>query len=123
MKTSIALFSVVFLAGSNICFAQDSDNPATQWQRAYKQANDVFLAARKVYDGGNAPPTCAAALRNHFENGQKVKQFIDDALNNVNEMGGMQNPQAKAYFGTVLRTASSEIVALDSDTELSCGLR
>jgi len=121
MKTANILIGVVLLAGSTCSLAQ-TDNPAKQWKRAANEANNVFLAGRKVYDSGNAPPTCASALKQQFELGQKVEDELNTALKVVNGMGGMQNPNAKAYFADTLRTASSEVVALDSNTTISCGL-
>ncbi|WP_423379853.1 hypothetical protein [Burkholderia sp. LMG 32019] len=109
-------------SSSNTAFAQASDNPKTQWDSASKEANDVFVAGRKVYDSGNAPPTCASALKSQFELGQKVQSMLQTAMNTVNGMGGIQNPDAKAYFASALRTASSEIGALNDNTRTSCGL-
>ena len=122
MKTINILLSVVVLATSTSALAQ-TDNPAKQWKRAANEANRVFLAGRKVYDSGNAPPTCASALKSQFDLGQKVEAELNTAMNVVNQMGGIENPNAKAYFAGQLQTASSQIVALDSNTKTSCGLQ
>lgn len=109
-------------SSSNAAFAQESDSPQTEWERASKEANAVFVAGRKVYDSGNAPPTCASALKSQFDLGQKVQSLLQIAMNNVNGMGGIQNPNAKAYFDSMLATASSEVGSLNDNTRTSCGL-
>ncbi|CAJ4549207.1 Uncharacterised protein [Burkholderia pseudomallei] len=114
--------SGAFIAVS--AFAQSNSNDAYgQWKRASKEANAVFRAGRKVYDSGNAPPTCASALKSQYELGQKVERLLETAMQTVNAMGGPNNPDAQAYFASNLRTASSEVVSLDSNTRVSCGLR
>lgn len=122
MKLSRTVFSILLLAASNAVVAQGT-NPYEQWKQASKEANAVFLAGRKVYDSGNAPPTCASALKSQYELGQKVEHLLETAMQTVNAMGGPNNPNAQAYFASNLRTASSEVVSLDSNTEASCGLR
>lgn len=109
-------------SSSNAAFAQESDSPHTEWERASEEANAVFVAGRKVYDSGNAPPTCASALKSQFELGQKVQSMLQTAMNTVSGMGGIQNPDAKAYFASAVSTASSEIGALNDNTRTSCGL-
>ncbi|VBM56255.1 Uncharacterised protein [Burkholderia pseudomallei] len=124
MKTTTAVFGTLLLGASTIALAQSDSNGAyEQWKHASKEANAVFRAGRKVYDSGNAPPTCASALKSQFELGQKVESLLTNAANNVNAMGGPHNPNAQAYFASILRTASSEVVSLDSNTKFSCGLR
>ncbi|WP_155639576.1 hypothetical protein [Burkholderia multivorans] len=124
MKISIIVYSALLLGASAVAFAQSDSNDAyKQWKRASKEANGVFLAGRKVYDSGNAPPTCASALKSQFELGQKVERLLETAMQTVNAMGGPNNPDAQAYFASNLHTASSEVVSLDSNTRASCGLR
>ncbi|AYY98409.1 hypothetical protein EGY19_13775 [Burkholderia multivorans] len=124
MKIAIIAFGALLLGASTITFAQSSSNDAYgQWRRASKEANAVFLAGRKVYDSGNAPPTCASALKSQYELGQKVERLLETAMQTVNAMGGPNNPDAQAYFASNLRTASSEVASLDSNTRASCGLR
>ncbi|WP_175728657.1 hypothetical protein [Burkholderia ambifaria] len=114
--------SGAFIAVST--FAQSNSNDAySQWKRASNEANAVFLAGRKVYDSGNAPPTCASALKSQYRLGQKVERLLETAMKTVNAMGGPNDPNARAYFASNLRTASSEVVSLDSNTRASCGLR
>jgi hypothetical protein len=120
MKTAITLFAALLLVASNTALAQS--NPAQQFRQAAKEANDVFLAGRKVYDSGNAPPTCASALKAQFELGQQVQSMLQTAMDNVNRMGGIENPNAKAYLASVLPTATSEIGSLNDNTRTSCGL-
>lgn len=113
--------SAAFVAASAL--AQSNSNAYDQWKQASKEANAVFLAGRKVYDSGNAPPTCASALKSQYELGQKVERLLETAMQTVNAMGGSNAPNAQAYFASNLRTASSEVVSLDSNTRASCGLR
>jgi len=125
MKSSFAALYVAFFVGSNTVFAQSNPTPAAfeQWKQASKEANDIFLAGRRVYDSGIAPPTCASALKSQFALGQKVEDFLTNAASTAKAMGNPHSPGVRAYWANALQTASSEVVSLDSNTEASCGLR
>lgn len=126
MKRIVAVIAIGVSAAlfAACAFAESNSNDAYgQWKHASKEANAVFRAGRKVYDSGNAPPTCASALKSQYELGQKVERLLETAMQTVNAMGGPDNPDAQAYFASNLHTASSEVVSLNSNTRASCGLR